>query len=95
MVSRRVKYAAIWGFWTAFGLFQACSEMYRSSLMKGHMTWPSALLSELGYAWWWAIITPLVLRFTRRYPIEARHHGACGNPPVRNDGRRRGGQTGV
>ena len=72
-MSRRLKYAVIWGFWLAFALFQTSSEMYRASLMKSKLTWPTAIISEFGYAGWWAILTPLVLRFARRYPLEARN----------------------
>lgn len=60
---------AVWALWTAFGLFSASLVVYRSSFTKRPYTWPSALSSELGYAYIAAVLSAGVIWLARKYRL--------------------------
>ncbi len=70
MHSRFRQALLIVGLWTVFGLYSAVETHFRSSFAPNPWTWRSALISELTYAYGCAALTPLVLWFARRFPLE-------------------------
>ena len=70
LIARRwIRVGVTIGLWTLFGLFLG-SQMYlayrRSDMPIG---WHRIFALELGYAYVWAVLTPLVLFLAKRFPI--------------------------
>ncbi len=73
MHSRLRRYGLILGLWTFYGLVMAAIVYYRSLMTARHpWTWSSALLSEISYAYIWAVATEPVLLLAARFPITGR-----------------------
>ena len=58
--------------WTAFGIFMG-AQSYYLLLRSGHpVPWGTTLFRELVYAYLWAALTPLVLTFARKFPLDGK-----------------------
>lgn len=68
-----VRWIGLTGAWTAFGLFMGWQTYYQSKLAGDPMTIADSLMSELVYAYLWALLTPLILRLAWKFPLDARH----------------------
>ena len=71
--NRWTRSGIIFGGWTLFGLFLASQLFiahYRHDLP---VTWYKVISLELGYAYLWACLTPLILLLAQRFPVERRH----------------------
>jgi sensor histidine kinase YesM len=60
---------AVWSLWTVFGFFSAALVVYRSSFTKRPFGWPTALYSELCYAYIAALLSAGVIWLARRYRL--------------------------
>jgi two-component sensor histidine kinase len=65
-----VRFAALAGAWTAYGLLCAWETHYWYSLTAHPLSWAESLRYELSYAWIWGAFTPLILWFCRRFRLE-------------------------
>jgi len=61
--------------WTVFGLFFALQAYLSRAYLGGGLSLGTALLRWLLCAYTWAILTPLVMWLSRRFPIGKRHLG--------------------
>ena len=71
--NRSAGWGIILSVWTLFGLFLASQLFiahYRHDL---HVTWYKIISLELGYAYVWAALTPLILWLARCFPVERKH----------------------
>ena len=58
--------------WTGFGIFMG-AQSYYLLLRSGHpLPWGTTLFRELVYAYLWAALTPAVLAFARKYPLDTK-----------------------
>ena len=65
----------IWGVWTFIGLVftsQFYFSMYRS---EQSVLWSYATYLQMTWAYLWALVTPVVLYFAARFPLERQHWG--------------------
>jgi sensor histidine kinase YesM len=68
---RALKWAIIFGAWTLVGLLMTSQDYVRQIRAGRHPDWQKMLfLIELPFAYLWALFTPLLLRLSRRFPIE-------------------------
>ena len=81
-----LKRLALFGLWTALGLFFT-SQVYviYSDFLKSPITWGEALRTEMSVWYVWAALAPLVLLLGRRYrlergqiPVNALRHAGAG-----------------
>jgi hypothetical protein len=67
---RRVRnLLAIWGGWTALALFFAVSASLTYLSTGRSANWRSRCAVSLEW-WLWALLTPIVVRLARRYPLD-------------------------
>ncbi|HBY64302.1 MAG TPA: sensor histidine kinase [Solibacterales bacterium] len=59
------------GFWTFFGLFMTVHSVAVRNQVGKPMPWGMALLMDMSYAAFWALVTPAILWMARRFPIYA------------------------
>jgi two-component system LytT family sensor kinase len=59
--------------WTVIGLFYAGRSIVTFAERPGPIPWDRAVLFELIYWYVWAALTPLVLRFAQRFPLQGEH----------------------
>jgi LytS/YehU family sensor histidine kinase len=62
--------ATIAGFWTLEAIYSSAQVVYRTSWSEKPWPWADALRSEFAYAWLGALLTPVILLLSRRYPID-------------------------
>jgi hypothetical protein len=67
-----IRFAALAGAWTAYGLLCAWETHYWYSLTARPLSWAESLRYELTYAWLWGAFTPLILWFCKRFRLERR-----------------------
>ncbi len=74
MRSRLRRYGLIFGLWTIYGVVMALFVYFRGQISnaKNPFSLSSALISEVSYAWIWAVVTPPVLLLALRFPITGR-----------------------
>ena len=72
-VKRWVRWALVFGAWTAYGLAQGV--LYKVTFGPG-ITWRWAIEISIGVAWFWALLTPAIAWIQRR--IEEAHLGKLG-----------------
>jgi signal transduction histidine kinase len=72
-MSRVRAWLAVWSGWTALALFFAASTSltYRSTGRPAN--WALTLQRSLSEWWLWALLTPLVVFFARRFPLHGDH----------------------
>jgi LytTr DNA-binding domain-containing protein len=68
------RLALIFLAWTAYGVFFASQSMIRRGISHGLADLPRHLLPWLLCAYCWAVLTPLVLRLTSRFPFAKGRH---------------------
>jgi two-component sensor histidine kinase len=56
--------------WTAYGLLCSWQAHYWYAFTPTPWSWASCFRSELTYAWLWALATPAILWWTRRFRLE-------------------------
>ena len=69
---RWVRGAVIIGAWTLFGLFLASQLLIAHFRHDLPVSWYRVIFLELGYAYIWMALTPLILWLARRFHIERR-----------------------
>ena len=69
--TRLVKWLAIWGVWTLFGLFFTTQLALQSQLWKTPVPFWRILSWQLVSGYIWFALSPLILFLTNRFPFEA------------------------
>lgn len=76
--------AIIFGLWTIHGLFMASVTYYRYSFSRSPLAPWQAMALEMSYSYMWALLTPFVLWFSRKLPLDQKRwwlsllaHAAC------------------
>ena len=66
-----LKWGLIWSFWTMLGLLYT-SQVYVAMTLEGmhHSFWRMLAWQLLGCWYFWPLLTPLILRLGRRFPLE-------------------------
>jgi two-component system LytT family sensor kinase len=66
-----LKWGLIWSFWTMLGLLYT-SQVYIAMTLEGmhHSFWRMLAWQLLGCWYFWPLMTPLILRLGRRFPLE-------------------------
>ncbi|MGA9769567.1 MAG: histidine kinase [Blastocatellia bacterium] len=68
---RALRWAIIFGAWTLVGLLMTSQDYVRQIRAGRSPDWQKMLfMVELPFAYLWALFTPLLLRLSRRFPIE-------------------------
>jgi LytS/YehU family sensor histidine kinase len=57
--------------WTAFGLFMATEWYIQATKAHNPVSWGTVLFSEMIYAYTWLLLTPAILWFAWKVPIQA------------------------
>jgi two-component system, LytTR family, sensor kinase len=68
-----IKAGGLFAIWTSYGTLSAWQTHYWYSFTKTPLSWAESLRYEVGYAWLWAVCTPLILWLARRFRIERNH----------------------
>ncbi|PYT00089.1 MAG: histidine kinase [Acidobacteria bacterium] len=69
--TRLVKWLAIWGVWTLFGLFFTTQVALQSQLWKTQVPFWQILSWQLVSGYVWFALSPLILFLTNKFPFEA------------------------
>ena len=71
-ISRQTLYKAaiILGVWTAYGLLCTWQSHYWFAFTPKPKSWKECLIGEVTYAYLWALATPLILWWSRRFRLE-------------------------
>ncbi len=66
-----LKWGLVWSFWTVLGLLYT-SQVYVAMTLEGmnHSFWRMLAWQLLGCWYFWPLLTPLILRLGRRFPLE-------------------------
>ncbi len=67
---RGLKWCLIFCGWTLFGVFFACQSYVNNAYFGRPIAWGRTLTVWLTCAYIWALLTPLIIRLSRRFPIE-------------------------
>jgi two-component sensor histidine kinase len=67
-----IRIALLAGVWSAYGLVCACEVHYWYSLSPKPKSWAESLWSEVPYSYLWALATPLILWWARRFRLEGK-----------------------
>ena len=71
-----VRWTAVFLVWTAVGLFFASqASMWDRFLFRQQITWQRALSTNLAFYYIWALLTPFVVWFGKRYRLERKRWG--------------------
>lgn len=75
--SRRwVRWTGVFLLWTAIGLFFASqASMWDRFLFRQQITWQRAVATNLSFYYLWALLTPIVVWFGKRFRLERKHWG--------------------
>src|SRR5919202_2857326 len=69
---RSVSWSIIFGCWTLYGIFFASQVTVQQLYMGRPVTWWNNFAAWLICGYLWAVLTPLILYLSRRFPIERR-----------------------
>ena len=69
---RRAWWALVFGAWTLIGVLMASQDYIRNLRANNSIEWHRLLLLELPFAYMWALLTPVLVWFARRFPFERR-----------------------
>ena len=64
------RWGVIFGCWTFYGLFFACQTYLNSAYLGRMIPFRRTLVVWLSCAYIWALLTPLMIRLARRFPLE-------------------------
>lgn len=70
---RLLKWCLIFAGWTLVAFFYASQALFISSYRKNPLVWWRVLAWELVFCYLWFLLTPVVLRLSRRFPFERGH----------------------
>lgn len=64
------RWSVIFGSWTLYGVFFACQAYLNSAYYGKPIPFGRTLIVWLSCAYIWALLTPLIIRLARRFPVE-------------------------
>jgi two-component sensor histidine kinase len=67
-----IRVAILVGVWTGYGLLCTWQAHYWYAFTPMPKSWAECLKSEMTYAWLWALATPLILWWARRFRVEGK-----------------------
>lgn len=70
---RWLKWCLIFAGWTLFGFFDASQAIFISSYRENPLVWWRVLTWDLVFCYIWFLLTPVVLRLSRRFSFERGH----------------------
>src|SRR5215210_5201640 len=68
-----LKWCLIFAGWTLFAFFYASQALFINSYRENRLVWWRVLTWDLAFCYIWFLLTPVVLRLSRRFSFERGH----------------------